>query len=105
LQLINKMRAAWAKTTAPATKAKPAAHAHALENFSFSRREAREFAGWAHARVYRYLRELVELEYVVIEGGRNGVLHRYSLAWDGQGKDGGKFFLGLKSPEQLRPLA
>jgi len=97
LLLLGQMRAAWAKT-APKSK-------QALENFSFSRREVREFAGWAHARVYRYLRELVELEYVVIEGGRHGVLHRYGLAWDGQGKDGGKFFLGLKPVEQLRPLA
>lgn len=94
LQLLDKMRAGWAKA---ATKIK-----NALEGFSFSRRQAREFAGWTHARVYRYLRELVELEYVVIEGGRHGVLHRYALAWDGAGKDGKKFLLGLKSPDELR---
>ncbi len=97
LQLLDKMRAEWVKTVA--TKPK---QAHALEDFSFSRRQVREFAGWAHARVYRYLRELVELEYVVLEGGRHGVLHRYALAWDGAGRDGKKFLLGLKSPDDLR---
>lgn len=100
LQLLDKMRTEWVKTAA--TKPKPA---QALDNFSFSRRQVREFAGWAHARVYRYLRELLELEYVVLEGGRNGVLHRYALAWDGAGRDGKKFLLGLKSPEELRSVA
>jgi DNA primase len=100
LQLLDKMRAEWVKTVV--TKPK---QARALDNFSFSRRQVREFAGWAHARVYRYLRELLELEYVVLEGGRNGVLHRYALAWDGAGRDGKKFLLGLKSPEELRSVA
>lgn len=68
----------------------------------FSRREIREFTGWSNARVHRYLKELVELEYVLIENGRNGLLHRYRLAYDGQGKDGSKFLLGLQSVDQLR---
>jgi hypothetical protein len=72
---------------------------------SFTRRQVREFTGWAHARVHRYLSELVELEYVAMEGGRNGVLHRYQLLWDGQGQDGGRFILGLTAPEELRPVA
>ena len=76
-----------------------------LNGFFFSRRCVREFAGWTNARVHRYLSELVELEYVVTERGGNGVLHRYALAWDGRGQDGGKFLLGLKAPEELRPVA
>lgn len=73
--------------------------------FAFSRRQVREFTGWTNARVHRYLHELVELEYVITERGGNGVLHRYALAWDGRGQDGGKFLLGLKTPEELRPVA
>jgi len=72
---------------------------------SFTRRQVRDFTGWAHARVHRYLSELLELEYVAVAGGRNGVLHRYQLLWDGQGQDGGRFLLGLKTPEELRPVA
>jgi len=55
--------------------------------------------------VHRYLRELIELEYVLVENGRNGVLQRYRLAYDGQGKDGKKFVLGLMPADQLQPPA
>jgi hypothetical protein len=67
-----------------------------------TRRQIREYTGWSHARVHRYLQELIELEFLVLEHGRNGVLHRYRLAYDGQGLDGGKFLLGLKPVEELR---
>ena len=68
---------------------------------SFSRRQIREATGWSQARVHRYLSELVELEYVLMESGRNGTLQSYRLAYDGQGKDGQKFVLGLKSVDEL----
>ena len=71
----------------------------------FTRRQIREFTGWSHARVHRYLQELIELEFVLMEHGRNGVLHRYRLAWDGQGQDGRRFLLGLKSVGELREPA
>ncbi len=69
---------------------------------AFTRRQIREFTGWSNARVHRYLQELIELEFVLMEHGRNGVLHRYRLAYDGQGEDGGKFLLGLKPVNELR---
>jgi DNA primase len=69
---------------------------------AFTRRQIREFTGWSNARVHRYLRELIELEYVLVENGRNGVLQRYRLAYDGQGKDGKKFVLGLKPVDELK---
>jgi len=68
---------------------------------SFTRREIREATGWSQSRVHRYLSELVELEYVITESGRNGTLQTYRLAYEGQGKDGQKFVLGLKSVDQL----
>jgi len=79
------------------------------EGASFTRREIREFTGWAHARVHRYLKELGDFEYVLMDAGRNGVTCRYRLAWDGQGKDGKRFVpglgqcdgLGLKNAQEL----
>jgi hypothetical protein len=71
---------------------------------AFTRRQIREFTGWGNARVHRYLQELIELEFVLMEHGRNGVLHRYRLAYDGQGEDGGKFLLGLKPVDKLKEL-
>ena len=97
LVLLEKMRSEWAKNAAK-TK-------NALENFSFSRRQVREFAGWAHHRVHRYLAELIELEYVGGDGARHGCLQRHHLLWEGEGQDGGKFLLGLKSPAELRSVA
>ncbi len=69
---------------------------------TFSRRDIREFSGWAHTRVHRYLKELIELEYVIQESGRNGTMCRYRLAYEGQGKDGERFMLGLTDPEDLK---
>ena len=97
LLLLDKMRAEWAKT---ATKSK-----QALEHFSFSRRQVREFAGWAHHRVHRYMAELLALEYVATEGGRLGCVQRHQLLWEGEGKDGARFLLGLRSPDELRDRA
>jgi hypothetical protein len=71
-------------------------------HIGFTRREIREFTGWANARVHRYLKELADLEYVLVDSGRNGVTCRYRLAWDGQGKDGKRFVLGLKDIADLR---
>ena len=69
---------------------------------SFTRREIREHSGWAHTRVHRYIKELLELEYVLIDSGRNGTLCRYRLAYEGQGKDGSRFMLGLTDPDNLK---
>ena len=52
-------------------------------------------------RLHIHLKELVDLEYVLIDSGRNGTLCRYRLAYEGQGKDGSKFMLGLTDPEAL----
>jgi DNA primase len=71
-------------------------------SLAFTRRQIREFTGWSNARVHRYLQELIELEFVLMEHGRNGVQHRYRLAWDGEGQDGRKFLLGLKPAKDLR---
>lgn len=70
-------------------------------NISFTRRDIREFTGWANARVHRYIKELVELEYILVDSGRNGSAYRYRLAYEGQGKEGERFVLGLKDPEEL----
>lgn len=67
----------------------------------FTRRQIREYTGWSHSRVHRYLKELLTLEYVLEVGGRFGYLRRFCLPYRGEGKDGGKFLLGLKSVEEL----
>jgi hypothetical protein len=73
--------------------------AAAKDGFSFCRRDVREFGRWSHARVHRYLSELLDLEYVSLE--RRAGRHVYRLRWDGTGRDGERFLLGLKRPEDL----
>ena len=65
----------------------------------------REFTGWTNTRLHIHLKELVDFEYIVIETGRNGMPFRYRLAWEGQGKDGKRFMLGLTDPAKLRNSA
>jgi len=69
---------------------------------SFTRRNIREFSGWANARVHRYIKELVDLEYILVDSGRNGSAYRYRLAYEGQGKQGERFVLGLKNIETIK---
>ena len=70
-------------------------------NLSFSRRDLREATGWSNYRVHTHLKELVEYEYLAVESGRNGMPYRYRLVYEGQGKDGEKFMLGLRAIEDL----
>ncbi|MGO8680127.1 MAG: CHC2 zinc finger domain-containing protein [Limisphaerales bacterium] len=107
LQLLVKMQTKPAKDTAkeknPGRRPPTTDEAQWVQAApAFTRRQIREFTGWSNARVHRYLQELIELEFVLMEHGRNGVLHRYRLAYDGQGEDGGKFLLGLKPVNELR---
>lgn len=65
-------------------------------DLSFTRRELREFTGWSNNRIHTHIRELVNLEYVLIENGRSNSLQTYKLIYNGQGKDGEKFIPGIK---------
>ena len=67
----------------------------------FTRRDIRKFTGWSNYRVHTHLKELVNLEYVFVESGKNGMSYCYRLAYEGQGKDGSRFILGLTDPSGL----
>jgi hypothetical protein len=62
-------------------------------DLTFTRRELREFTGWTKTRTQTHLKELMEMEYVILESGRSNVLQHYRLFYDGQGKDGKPFIL------------
>ncbi|MEI6810222.1 MAG: hypothetical protein WCN95_16005, partial [bacterium] len=51
-------------------------------DITFTRREIREYTGWPHMRVARYIGQLVELEYLITQAGRNGQRYVYTLYWD-----------------------
>ena len=94
LQLIEQMVNEWAK----AQKVEP----HQVD---FCRRQLREYTRWSDYQIRTHLAQLIELEYIAAVSGRYGQQYQYRLLWDGQGRDGRPFMLGLKSVEQLRKEA
>jgi len=63
---------------------------------TFTRRQLREHTGWAQTRLHIHLKELVSMEYVLVESGRSNSLQHYRLVYDGQGRNGERFIPGLK---------
>ena len=51
--------------------------------------------------MHRYLRQLVELEYVVAERRSHQTGYQYRLVYEGQGSEGGRFLMGLPPLEKL----
>jgi hypothetical protein len=78
---------------------------HRATDISFSRRDIREFTGWTNTRLHIHLKELTDFEYAIVDAGRNGMPFRYRLAYEGQGKEGQRFMLGLKDVSALRGSA
>ncbi|MGI9115823.1 MAG: DNA primase [Chthoniobacterales bacterium] len=68
------------------------------EKVRFTRREVRENLKWSEPQVRRHLDKLQELEYVLCHRVP-GTAARfvYELIYDGEGKDGNRFILGLGS--------
>jgi hypothetical protein len=72
------------------------------EDVRFTRRELREASGWSNTQVHVHLTRLLELEYVLAHRADHGAGQVYELAYDGGGKDGGRFVSGLLEVEKLR---
>jgi DNA primase len=67
----------------------------------FSRAVIRQASGWSYPQVRRHLDRLVEMEYVLVHRGRRGQSFVYELLWNGEGKDGNPFVMGLIDTEKL----
>jgi DNA primase catalytic core len=72
------------------------------EDYRFSRRDLRDYTRWGDTQLRTHLERLVELEYVLVHRGGRGQSFVYELLWDGQGKDGRPFLVGLLDPAALR---
>ena len=70
----------------------------AVGEVRFTRRDIREYSGWTRTRTQIHLKELIEMEYVVIDSRRSSGLQFYKLLYCGQGKDGIRFVPGLRLP-------
>jgi len=65
----------------------------------FTRRDVRAHTGWSDWQVRVHLGQLVELEYVVLAGGRNGQRMSYELLFDGDPEEDSKYLAGLVDVE------
>ena len=68
----------------------------------FTQRQLRESFGWGDSQLRKHLRRLLELEYVLGHRSGHGNSKEYELMYDGQGRDGEPFLLGLVEAAKLR---
>ncbi|MGI8663237.1 MAG: CHC2 zinc finger domain-containing protein [Acidimicrobiales bacterium] len=66
-----------------------------------TRRELRETTGWSDTALKVHLARLVDLELVLAHRPEPGGCFRYELAWDGAGRTGERFLIGLTDPTEL----
>jgi hypothetical protein len=67
-----------------------------------TRRELREQTGWSDTALKVHLARLVDLELVLAHRPDRGGVFCYELAWDGTGRAGERFLIGLADPAALR---
>jgi DNA primase len=68
----------------------------------FSRRDVRETTNWSDFQVKMHMKKLEELEYVLVHRGGRGQSFVYELLYDGAGRDGKPFLMGLVDVQALR---
>ncbi len=67
----------------------------------FTQRQLREALAWGDFQLRRHLARLLELEYVLAHRTGQGNQRQYELVYQGQGRDGRPFLLGLIDAETL----
>ena len=68
----------------------------------FSQRQLRESFGWSDRQIRHHLKRLIGLEYVLAHRTGHGNAKQYELLYDGQGRGGDAFLLGLADPAKLK---
>ena len=68
----------------------------------FTQRGLRDVLGWGDYQLRRHLKRLMELEYVIAHRTGHGNAREYELLYDGQGREGQPFLLGLVDPSKLK---
>jgi len=73
----------------------------ATDEIQFTRRQAREQLGWNATQLAYHLEQLCHFEYAVRSGGGSGKLCKYSLLYDGRGREGQAALIGLVDAASL----
>jgi len=70
-------------------------------DYFFSRKAVRELTGWGNTQLRVHLDRLVDMEYLLVHRGGRGQSFVYELLYDGQGKDGDNFMIGLIDVDKI----
>jgi hypothetical protein len=70
--------------------------------YRFSRRQVREYCKWGNTQIKMHFKRLEDMEYLAIHRGKRGLTFDYELLYDGKGKDGKLFLMGLIDVDKLR---
>jgi len=73
--------------------------------YTFIRRDIREYSGWSDFQVRTHIKQLEELEYIYSVTGRRGKEYVHELLAKSGGEDGKPFMVGLIDIEQLKEKA
>lgn len=71
------------------------------KDFRFSRKDVREVTGWGNTQLKIHLRRLEDMEYLLVHRGGRGQSFVYELLYDGNGKSGEAFLMGLINPKNF----
>ncbi len=80
------------------------AQAITRSDYRFSRRAVREATNWSDFQVKQHMHKLEELEYVLVHRGGRGQSFVYELLYDGAGRDGKPFLMGLIDGHALKQV-
>lgn len=78
------------------------ARAVARCDYRFSNRDVRAWSGWSDFQVRTHVHKLITMEYVLVHRGGRGQSFVYELLYDGAGRDGRPFMMGLIDPVGLK---
>lgn len=70
-------------------------------DYRFTNREARDWSGWSDFQVRTHIHKLLDMEYMLLHRGGRGQSFVYELLYDGKGRDGKPFLMGLIEPAEL----
>jgi hypothetical protein len=71
-------------------------------DYRFFRRQICEYTGWSLTQVRLHLERLIDHEYVLVHHGSRGQSFVYELLYNGEGKQGNPFIMGLIDVNKLR---
>jgi DNA primase len=71
-------------------------------DYRFSRKDLRAYTGWGNTQLRIHLDRLVDMEYLLVHRGCRGQSYEYELLYDGQGKNGDEFLMGLINIDCLK---